>query len=192
MGQVAIVTGGSSGIGAAAAEYLAAHGCTVYEFSRHEKSGGSASVHHVTADVTDEGSVAAVTPIPFQTYYSVSKAAINSFTMSVGNEVRPYGIRISAVMPGDTRTGFTDARARSFAGDDAYGGRISRSVAKMEKDERGGVAASVVGAALGRAALSKSRKVFCTVGFVYRLVIFLMRLLPSTAANAILGKMYAE
>lgn len=265
MGQVAIVTGGSSGIGAAAAEYLAAHGCTVYEFSRHEKSGGSASVHHVTADVTDEASVAAavqsvldaegridillnnagfgisgaaeftsveeakrqlevnfwgmvratkavlpvmraqrsgrivntssvaaVTPIPFQTYYSVSKAAINSFTMSVGNEVRPYGIRISAVMPGDTRTGFTDARARSFAGDDAYGGRISRSVAKMEKDERGGVSASVVGTALGRAALSKSRKVFCTVGFVYRLVIFLMRLLPSTAANAILGKMYAE
>ena len=251
MGQVAIVTGGSSGIGAAAAEYLAAHGCTVYEFSRHEKSGGSASVHHVTADVTDEASVAAavqsvlnaegridillnnagfgisgaaeftsveeakrqlevnfwgmvratkavlpvmraqrggrivntssvaaVTPIPFQTYYSVSKAAINSFTMSVGNEVRPYGIRISAVMPGDTRTGFTYARARSFA--------------KMEKDERGGVSASVVGAALGRAALSKSRKVFCTVGFVYRLVIFLMRLLPSTAANAILGKMYAE
>ena len=95
-------------------------------------------------------------------------------------------------MPGDTRTGFTDARARSFAGDDAYGGRISRSVAKMEKDERGGVSASVVGAALGRAALSKSRKVFCTVGFVYRLVIFLMRLLPSTAANAILGKLYAE
>ena len=88
--------------------------------------------------IVNTSSVAAVTPIPFQTYYSVSKAAINSFTMSVGNEVRPYGIRISAVMPGDTRTGFTDARARSFAGDNAYGGRISRSVAKMEKDERGG------------------------------------------------------
>ena len=264
MGQVAIVTGGSFGIGAAAAEYLAAHGCTVYELSRHEKSGGSASVRHVTADVTDDtsvaaavrsvldaegridillnnagfgisgaaeftpveeakrqlevnfwgmvrvtravlpvmrsqgggrivntSSVAAVTPIPFQTYYSVSKAAINSFTMSVANEVRPYGIRISAVMPGDTHTAFTDKRERSFAGDDVYGGRISRSVEKMETDERGGVSASVVGAALGRAALSKSRKVFYTVGLVYQLVIFLMRLLPSTAANVILGKMYA-
>ena len=76
--------------------------------------------------------------------------------------------------------------------DGEYGGRISRSVAKMEKDERSGAAASVVGAALARAALSKSRRVFYTVGFVYQLVIFLMRLLPSTAANAILGKMYAE
>ena len=263
MSKIAVITGGTSGIGRETALYLAKNGCTVYELSRREE--GVEGLKHIRADVTDEesvrraveqilqeaghidilvnnagfgisgaveftdteeaqrqfqvnffgmvrmnraviaamrsrgsgrivnlSSVAAPVPIPFQTYYSVSKAAINSFTMSVGNEVRPYGIRISAVMPGDTRTGFTDARARSFAGDDAYGGRISRSVAKMEKDERGGVAASVVGAALGRAALSKSRKVFCTVGFVYRLVIFLMRLLPSTAANAILGKMYAE
>ena len=94
-------------------------------------------------------------------------------------------------MPGDTHTAFTDKRERSFAGDDVYGGRISRSVEKMETDERGGASAALVGAALGRAALSKSRKVFYTVGFVYQLVIFLMRLLPSTAANAILGKMYA-
>ena len=264
MKPVVIVTGGSSGIGAAAAEYLAVHGCTVYDVSRRERGDGKSDIRHISADVTDEASVAAavqsvldaegridillnnagfgisgaaeftsveeakrqlevnfwgmvrvtravlpvmraqgrgrivntssvaaVTPIPFQTYYSVSKAAINSFTMSVANEVRPYGIRISAVMPGDTRTAFTDKRARSFVGDDVYGGRISRSVGKMEKDERGGVSASVVGAVLGRAALSRSRKVFYTVGLVYQLVIFLMRLLPSTAANAILGKMYA-
>ena len=263
MSKIAMITGGSSGIGLCTAAALRDRGCKVYELSRRDSE--VEGITHLRCDITDEeqikaavaqvldengridilinnagfgisgaveftetsdaqrlfdvnffgmvrmnrailplmreqghgrivnlSSVAAPVPIPFQTYYSVSKAAINSFTMSVGNEVRPYGIRISAVMPGDTRTGFTDARARSFAGDDAYGGRISRSVAKMEKDERGGVSASVVGAALGRAALSKSRKVFCTVGFVYRLVIFLMRLLPSTAANAILGKMYAE
>ena len=263
MGKIAIVTGGSSGIGRAAADALFRQGCTVYEFSRRgeDRSG----VRHITADVTDENSVAsavaavfdaegridilvnnagfgisgaveftepaearrqvdvnfwgmvnvtkavlpvmrrqgagrivntssvaAVTPIPFQTYYSVSKAAINSFTMSLANEVRPYGITVSAVMPGDTRTGFTDARARSVEGDEAYGGRISRSVARMEKDERCGASPAGVGALIGRAALSDTHRVFYTAGFLYKLVIVAMRILPATAANRILGWMYAN
>ena len=263
MGKIAIVTGGSSGIGREAAEYLRAQGCTVYEFSRRGED--RPGVRHITADVTDESSVtaaveqviasegridilvnnagfgisgaaeftsveeaqrqldvnfwgmvrmtravlpymraqksgrivntssvAAVTPIPFQTYYSVSKAAINSFTMSLANEVRPYGITVSAVMPGDTRTGFTDARARSVEGDEAYGGRISRSVARMEKDERGGASPAGVGALIGRAALSNTHRVFYTAGFLYKLVILAMRILPATAANRILGWMYAN
>ena len=263
MGKIAIVTGGSSGIGRAAADALFRQGCTVYEFSRRgeDRSG----VRHITADVTDENSVAsavaavfdaegridilvnnagfgisgaveftepaearrqvdvnfwgmvnvtkavlpvmrrqgagrivntssvaAVTPIPFQTYYSVSKAAINSFTMSLANEVRPYGITVCAVMPGDTRTGFTDARSRSFAGDEEYGGRIRRSVARMEKDERGGASPEGVGALIARAALRSDHKVLYTAGFTYKLVILLMRLLPSTTANWILGLLYAK
>ncbi len=263
MEKIAIVTGGSSGIGRAAADWLAGHGCRVYECSRRGED--RPGVRHVTADVTDEASVAAAVetvlaaegridilvnnagfgisgaaeftsveeaqrqvdvnfwgmvrftravlphmrargsgrivntssvagavPIPFQTYYSVSKAAINSFTMSVANEVRPYGVTICAVMPGDTRTGFTDARERSFAGDEEYGGRIGRSVAKMEKDERGGAAPEAVGALIGRAALKNSHHVFYTAGLSYKLVILLMRLLPSTAANWILSKLYAS
>ena len=263
MGKIAIVTGGSSGIGREAAEYLRAQGCTVYEFSRRGED--RPGVRHITADVTDESSVtaaveqviaeegridilvnnagfgisgaaeftsveeaqrqldvnfwgmvrmtravlpymraqksgrivntssvAAVTPIPFQTYDSVSKAAINSFTMSVANEVRPYGITISAVMPGDTRTGFTDARAHSVAGDDVYGGRISRSVERMEKDERGGASPAGVGALIGKAALAHTHKVFYTAGFLYKLAVLAMRLLPATTANWILGLMYAK
>ncbi|MBQ9393397.1 MAG: SDR family NAD(P)-dependent oxidoreductase, partial [Oscillospiraceae bacterium] len=142
--------------------------------------------------IVNTSSVAAVTPIPFQTYYSVSKAAINSFTMSVANEVRPYGVTVCAVMPGDTRTGFTDARARSVAGDDVYGGRITRSVSKMEKDERSGGSPAVVGAALGRAALSERCKVLRTVGFSYQCAVLLVKLLPAAAANRILGWLYAK
>ena len=52
-------------------------------------------------------SVAGAIPIPFQTYYSASKAAINSYTMALANEVKPFGIQVCCVQPGDIRTGFT-------------------------------------------------------------------------------------
>lgn len=34
-------------------------------------------------------SVAGSIPIPFQTYYSATKAAINAYTMALANEVKP-------------------------------------------------------------------------------------------------------
>ena len=265
MRPVAIVTGGSSGIGAAAAEYLAAHGCTVYEFSRHEKSGGNASVHHVTADVTDEASVAAavqsvldaegridillnnagfgisgaaeftsveeakrqlevnfwgmvratkavlpvmraqrsgrivntssvaaVTPIPFQTYYSASKAAINSYTMALGNELRPFGITVCAVMPGDIHTGFTAARHKVGQGDEIYAGRISRSVKRMEHDEQTGMDPAKAGAFVGKVALKTGHKPLYTIGFSYKAAVLLTKILPARALNWLIGKIYAS
>lgn len=41
--------------------------------------------------IVNLSSVAAPVPIPFQTYYSASKAAINSYTMALANELRPFG-----------------------------------------------------------------------------------------------------
>lgn len=57
--------------------------------------------------IVNLSSVAGAIPIPFQTYYSASKAAINSYTMALANEVKPFGIQVCCVQPGDIRTGFT-------------------------------------------------------------------------------------
>ena len=209
MHRTAIVTGGSSGIGRAAAVKLRDEGYRVYEFSRTGRS--EYGIRHCTVDVTDEAlvretvrrifrrelkidllincagfgisgaceftehedavrqidvnlfgianvskavlpymkkrgwgriinisSVAAVMPIPFQVWYSVSKSGINAYTCGLANEVRQFGITVCAVMFGDVHTGFTDARKKSERGDFEYGGRISRSVGRMEADENGG------------------------------------------------------
>ena len=77
-------------------------------------------------------SVAAVAHIPFQTFYSASKAAVSSYSYALANEVKPYGIHVTVVELGDICTGFTKARQKSILGDDEYGGRISRSVSQME------------------------------------------------------------
>ena len=136
-------------------------------------------------------SVAAVAPIPFQTWYSVSKAAINAYAMALANEVRPFNISVTAVMPGDIKTGFTAARNKSAAGDDVYGGRIARSVAKMEMDELNGMPAEKAGAAVARAALKKSVKPYYSIGFSYKLICVLIKLLPSSLACRIIGMLYS-
>ena len=262
MEKIAIVTGGSSGIGLETAKALAAAGCRVYVLCRRAFSHEGLTV--LRADVTDEAavreaaeavvreagrvdilvncagfgisgaveftegadakrqfdvnffgmdnatravlphmrragsgrivcvsSVAAAAAIPFQTYYSASKAAINAYACALANEVRPFGVSVTAVMPGDIRTGFTDARRKSAAGDEAYGGRVSKSVAKMERDERGGMEPSRAGAYIAKLALRRCVKPLYAVGFSYKCVCFLCDALPCGLRNRLIGLLYA-
>ena len=259
---VAIVTGGTSGIGLATTRALRAAGCQVYTVSRRE---ADEETGHLQADVTDEAavkqavgrvtelaggvdilvncagfgisgaveftelseakrqldvnffgmvnscravipimreaghgrivnisSVAAPVPIPFQTYYSASKAAINAYTLATANELRPFGITMCAVQPGDIATGFTDARAKSEEGDEIYGGRISRSVAVMEKDERNGMDPAAAGKYIAKIAVRKNVKPLYAIGFAYKLVCAAVKLLPCRLANRIVGMIYAK
>ena len=137
-------------------------------------------------------SVAGVTPIPFQTWYSASKAAIISYAMALQNEVRPYGIRVAVVMPGDIKTGFTSARKKSAEGNEEYSGRIERSVSKMEKDEQNGLSAAYAGRILADAALKKRPKPVRSPGFVYSLLCTLVKLLPTRFAQWVLYQLYAK
>lgn len=142
--------------------------------------------------IVNTGSVAGFVPIPFQTWYSASKAAIESYTMAMGNELAPFHITLTAVLPGDTRTGFTAARQKIDDPEDLYRGRIARSVERMEHDEQSGVPAETVGRLIARVALKKRVRPFYIPGFSYNLVALLMRLLPSGAANKLIGALYAK
>lgn len=137
-------------------------------------------------------SVAGLTPIPFQTWYSASKAALLSYSMALRNEVRPYGITVSAVLPGDIKTGFTDARAKSVKGDEAYDGRILRSVSRMEHDERNGLTPEYAAGIVAKAATARSPRPMYSTGAVYSILCVLCRVLPARLTQFILYQMYAK
>ena len=106
--------------------------------------------------------------------------------------VRPFGIEICVIMPGDIATGFTAARAKSAEGDDVYGGRISKSVAVMEHDETHGMSAEYAGNFVCKVALAKKHKPVVTMGGKYKLFVFLARLMSTSLMTKLVGKIYAS
>ena len=137
-------------------------------------------------------SVAGEISIPFQGWYSISKASVLAFANALGNEVAPYGIEVTTVLPGDIASGFTAAREKSAAGDDEYGGRISRSVAVMEHDEQTGMTPAAAGKYIAGVALKNGVRPRYVIGAKYGVFTFLAKVLPTRLVKFIVGKMYAQ
>lgn len=135
-------------------------------------------------------SVAAVLSVPYQSFYSASKAAINALALALANEVRPFGIRVSCLMPGDVATGFTAARNKSQSGESVYT-RSQSAVSAMEKDEQAGMTPHKMAQMLWRMANKKNPAPFYIGGVLYRIFGFLDWLLPKRLVNWIEGRMYA-
>ena len=135
-------------------------------------------------------SAAAVFPIPFQAFYSASKAALNNTVAALAVELRGTGASACAVMLGDVRTGFTDAREKDERGEEVYGPHLRRAVAVMERDERNGMSPEQVARALCRIADRRRVKALYAVGAKYRIFLLLERLLPQRLVSYILYKMY--
>ena len=95
-------------------------------------------------------------------------------------------------MPGDIASGFTDARKKSEAGDEVYAGRIRRSVAVMEKDERGGMSPEYAGSYVAKMALKEHSKPLVALGTSYKGAALLAKLLPRRLSNWIVGLIYAK
>jgi len=135
-------------------------------------------------------SVAAILAVPYQAFYSASKAAINAFALALANEVREFGIHVSVLMPGDVSTGFTDARSKSTAGEDVYLG-AGKAVTAMERDERGGMQPMKMARIFYHIATCRSPRPQYVGGGSYRLLCFLERILPKRLVNWIEYKVYS-
>lgn len=139
------------------------------------------------------GSVAGPITIPFQAYYSMTKTAVQSLSEALRMELKPFGIKVSTVLPGDTKTNFTKNRyAPKVNENEFYKNRIINSLKRMEKDEENGVSPLKVTKAIYKVMKRKNPPMRIVVGFDYKLLVFLKRLLPDKLVNYIVYKLYAK
>ncbi|HHU82143.1 MAG TPA: SDR family oxidoreductase [Firmicutes bacterium] len=65
-------------------------------------------------------SLAGTFVIPFQVHYSATKYALEALTEGLRQELRPFGIKVTAVAPGDIKTRFNDVTDREMIEDSPY------------------------------------------------------------------------
>jgi len=136
------------------------------------------------------GSVAGVFPIPFQSHYCSSKAALDLYAGALRMELRGYGVKTTLIMPGDTKTGFTGARKYEIDESSPLYPECLRAVKKMEKDELDGRPPASAARAMLKVSARKNPPARKVVGFDYKLLVFFKRLLPDRAIEYILKKIY--
>ncbi len=137
-------------------------------------------------------SVAGFLSIPFQGFYSVSKFGVEAYSRALRNEVAEFGIKVSLVQPGDTKTGFTGERVTVKEGmSSAYGEKLKNSVGRMEHDEQNGASPDAVAKVVLRAITKKNPPVSATVGFQYKAIKALNKVFPERFVSFVIRKLYA-
>lgn len=137
------------------------------------------------------GSVAGELTIPFQTFYSMTKAAISSFSEGLRLELAPFNIQVTTVLPGDIKTDFTKNRSLpNIPSENKYGSRIENSISRMAKDEENGMNPISVSKVIYKLINKRRLPVAKTVGFKYKLFVLLSRILPKRLVSYVIKKMY--
>lgn len=135
-------------------------------------------------------SLGAIFPLPFQSFYSAGKAAVNALSDALGIELAPFGVETCAVMLNDVKTEFTENRIKTCEGDDVYGGRIEGSVSKMEESEQRGMSPERVAEAVYKLIGRRRMPSHKIVGIGNEALGLLYRILPANAMLWLLGKIY--
>lgn len=125
------------------------------------------------------GSLAGRAPIPFQAHYSASKAAVDALSGALANEMRPFGVHVTLIEPGDISTPFNDATDWSTSpADSAYGDALGRTEQVIRESLPKAPPPEDVARTIGRALGARRPRARYTVGADAWLVPIGRRLLP--------------
>ena len=140
--------------------------------------------------IINVSSVASVFPIPYQAFYSASKAALDNWSKALRLELSDFNIKVCNVLPGDIKTNFTSHRERVVDSKSPYFKKESESISKMEQDEEKGLEPIVVAKKIYKVAQRKNPPYQVVAGASYKFLCFIQRLLPTRLVMWVIKKLY--
>ena len=143
------------------------------------------------AKIVNISSACAIFPLPFRGMYCASKAAVSMLSHSLREEVKPYGIDVTAICLGDTKTEFTKNRVKNFTTSERYGDRIKLADEHIAKREHKRMSVDYAASKIEKIIMKKKYKPFYIVGAKYKFLYALYRIFPLNIILSVTGKMFA-
>lgn len=109
-------------------------------------------------------SLGGVAGLPYQGAYSATKFAVEGYTEALRSEVKPFGIHVAMVEPGDFATGFTGNRAMATSSDSPYRAAHDAALKRIEADERGGSSPDVLARKVSKILAARNPRLRYTAG----------------------------
>jgi NAD(P)-dependent dehydrogenase (short-subunit alcohol dehydrogenase family) len=129
--------------------------------------------------IVNIGSIGGLIAIPYQAMYSASKFALEGLSESLRMEVRPFGVKVVIIEPGDHKTAITENRTAMAGGTDAYSRSFQAALARTAHDEQSGPGPEQVARLLYRIVNTRNPRLRYTIGpATQRAAVWLKRFLP--------------
>lgn len=135
-------------------------------------------------------SLGACLPIPFDAYYSSSKAALNTFVTALNYELESQNVKVVSVMPGGTKTGFTSKRKVYPPSEtDGYAKMQKLAVSRLAQTEQKGADPKKVAKTIFKSCEYPSSSVVSSC-FMNKCAHALSRLMPYRMRDALIKWLY--
>lgn len=142
--------------------------------------------------IVNISSACAIFPLPFRGMYCASKSAVQMLSHSLREELKPYGIAVTAICPGDISTSFSKNRVKVLATNERYGDRVQKAFEDVEKREGKRMSVDYAGKKIEKIIAKKKYKPFYIVGRKYKMLYALYRIFPLSVILSATGKMFAK
>lgn len=139
------------------------------------------------------GSLGGDMPIPYDCFYSSSKAALAMLAREADLELRTRGVRVSALLPGGTATDFTYSR-RIYGEEESlsYSPSVKKASAALANIEQGGMSPSLVAEAIVKLAEKKNPPPVAVAGGMNGFARYLYKALPERVTDWFVRKKFNQ
>jgi NAD(P)-dependent dehydrogenase (short-subunit alcohol dehydrogenase family) len=140
--------------------------------------------------IVSVSSIGGLIGLPFQSAYSASKFALEGAMEALRMEVRPFGIQVVLIEPGDFKTDITRHRQKTAEStqNSAYGDAFNSVLRIVKSGERNGPTPEPVAELINKVISKKSPRLRYTVGNIsQRISVPLKKILPSRLFESLIS-----